>query len=78
MRDGIEDYRLTDADENRMRVAIRNAYKEYRPKPRLTGEVVDTLERIGAHSIGCSVFDLRECERQWIVNEIGELDLGLR
>ncbi len=68
------DYRLTESDEERARAAIVQTLAKW------AGHRTDreTLRRIAAHSIGCPLDDLRDVEVQWIDNEIGEHEMGMR
>ena len=74
------DYRLTEGDEQMMRDRMAEVVAEWdsqSPVHRHTlgGTDRESLRRIAAHAIGCSLDDLRDVEVQWINNEIGELDL---
>ncbi len=76
------DYRLTEEDETRIRVALRRAVSEWDASPvsgsyRIDAAARVTLQRIGAHAIGCGLDDLRSVELEWIDNEIGTVGLGL-
>lgn len=68
-------YRLNGHDESRIRARLRAVYDDH-GQPRLTTDIIESYERIAAHAIGCSVFDLRDSEREWIAHEIGELALS--
>ena len=74
-----EEYRLTEADEDRMRAAIRRVWHQYETEggPRERGIEDEAMRRLAAHSIGCSLYDLRPVELQWVDSEIGEVRLGL-
>lgn len=63
-------YRLTWEDEQRMSRAIRRAIADRRTH--------DGIVSAAANSIGCVPSDLRDVEIQWIENEIGEHEMGLR
>jgi hypothetical protein len=34
---------------------------------------LETLQRVGSHAIGCSTYDLRDCELEWIAAQAAEL-----
>lgn len=72
-----DEYRFTVEDETRISAAIRGTLRTWGDPATIGAESVDALERIGAHAIGCSVHDLRDSERQWVVNEIGEIHLHI-
>lgn len=72
-RPTIDRYRLSSGDEVRIIEAIRRADVAWGEKRPIPAEFVDTLERLAAHAIGCSLFDLRDSEREWIANVISEL-----
>lgn len=60
-------YRLTEEDERTIREAMAAAADEWMHVGAGTRFAYrDTLERIGAHSIGCGLSDLREPERAWL------------
>ena len=75
MHDGC---RLTEYDKDRVAAAINRTLREWAENgnPRIDGGVM--LRRIAAHAIGCSLYDLRDVEIQWIDNEIGEHEMGTR
>ena len=60
------EYRLLPSDEARVEAALCRV---------LSIDTADheTLQRIAAHSIGCSYFDLRESEVAWIDEQIDAL-----
>ncbi len=63
----IHDFRLTDSDTERVVAAIRHhviAWEAAGSNARW-GDVL-TLQRLGAHAIGCSLHDLRDIEVKWI------------
>lgn len=61
-------YRLTTADEAKIIQALEGACNEWRAQGGTPRETTDlpTLLRLGAHSIGCSLHDLRDSEIDWI------------
>lgn len=82
-----DEYRLTEADEDQMQDAIarwfahqaRQLRHSGRPAViRLSADERVALRRVAAHAIGCSLDDLRDSEVQWIDNEIGEHEMGMR
>lgn len=67
-------YRLTQDDEHAVRFAIRRTIANWHPIPlRLKVEHVETLKRLAAHAIGCSLADLRDVELAWIDSEIAKV-----
>lgn len=60
--------RLTDGDRDRMRAAVVEMVTRCPgglavPVPPAT---LCTLERVGAHAVGCGLHDLRDSERGWL------------
>ena len=64
--------RLSGDDRATILDRMAATYNAYRPTPR-GAEVIDTLERVGAHSVGCSIDDLRDSERAWIRSAAAKL-----
>lgn len=69
-------YRLDEIDEDRIAEAIRHRLtQEMTASPTRTVRRANAdradLFRLAAHTIGCSIDDLRVAELQWIDNEIG-------
>jgi hypothetical protein len=68
-------YRFTADDEREIREAIRAQRIEWRAAGRPLGRKLDAEEReglvrIGAWAIGCSIYDLRDVEVEWIRAEV--------
>lgn len=68
-------YRFETRDEDAIRDRIAATLNQWRADGLRTfdGTALLALERVGAHAIGCGLHDLRDCERQWIVDQIGQL-----
>ena len=60
------EYRFSSEDETKIRARIESVWGDYRPVPTKSGEVRETLRRIGAHSIGCTLDDFRAVEIAWL------------
>lgn len=71
------EYRLTEADEDAMRAAIAHELRPGWPGGRLSNATRWELTIAAARAIGCFPVDLRDSERQWIDNEIGQHELGM-
>jgi hypothetical protein len=66
-------YRLTADDEGRITdrlVDVTGGWNWHGAGPRDAGVDRLALQRIAAHSIGCSLDDLRDCEVEWINGRI--------
>ena len=59
--------RLTPGECGRITEAIESAVKGYGVNYRPTHADIPTLERVGAHAIGCTLGDLRESERGYLL-----------
>lgn len=69
--------RLTDTDRATIRERLTETWHSWNEHRATPSEVrvaeMLTLERLAAHSIGCTTDDLRGSERMWIRDEIGHL-----
>lgn len=68
-------YRLTEADEARVRAAVEDYYRRWlgnRPAyvTPVPGDQIEAMRRVGWSSIGCSEADLRDVELAWISNVV--------
>lgn len=63
------EYRLSPEDERKIRTAMQEAVDKWTSAEGVEASWGDlpTLERIGAHSIGCALHDLREEERKFVL-----------
>jgi len=72
-----DENRLTSEDVGRMSAKVREAVARWRspqasgPAYALKAEDRLVLQRLAAHSIGCSIFDLRDSELDIISDIIG-------
>lgn len=65
------EYRLSAEDESRITERLNEVIKGWSPKERQDGGVARlTLQRIAAHSVGCTLPDLRDSEVEWINGRI--------
>lgn len=62
-------YRLTANDEGQITDRLVNAVSTWTPEQRQQG-ARETLRRVAAHSIGCTLDDLRTSEIEWIDGRI--------
>lgn len=63
-------YRLTSEDEQTIRARLAATVADWRSaggaaRPENAAQL-GTLTRVGAHAIGCSLYDLRDSEVAWI------------
>lgn len=63
------EYRLTPDDEHHITVMLVQVTSTWTPAERQQG-ARDTLRRVAARSIGCSLSDLRDSEVEWIDGRI--------
>ena len=74
MSAGIDAYRLTEADEVLMVGTVRDLLKRWVREHDGAGWYGATdheaLERVAAHAIGCSFYDLRDVELEWITRTV--------
>lgn len=77
------DYRLSERDEERVRAAVRHRLTEWAVNDRrgtadLARRERETLRRVAAHSLTLAWHELTDTERQYVDNEIGEWELGMK
>lgn len=80
----IHDSRLTAGDIATMETAVADALETWTVSARQSGAVylpkgsdAVTLERVAAHSIGCSTYDLRDAEIDIIAGIIDDMTQAL-